>query len=540
MKKILVTVFFIFLLYSTNAQSYGNEWIKNNQKYFKIKIGKPGIYRIDYTSLIPAATDMNLSLPSVNPKKWQMFYQGKVIPIYVAGENDNVFNVGDFIEFYAQLNDGALDRELYNNPLMLANDKVSMVTDSSTYYLTFVPISSTEDVRHMKNYNFTNYGAYPEMPYFMHESTVSYTTDYNYGKGYNYGSSEAMNPEYKTGEGFCGVSFGSGTNYANFNAAVESRFLSSSGPLPLLSFVTVGNSSKIRDTALIRYDHFLKVYISNNNSSFNQIDSYKFDGFSITRKTMNIDRSSVGGNNTYVRFDAQFIPGVPYQANAVNYVSLRYPKNFDLDGQTTSKFEVPGSANPRHIEWQNYNPNKYGPLIYDLSSGYRIRGEKYNGTNVRFFLPAGTDPSNCYIHDTTDITYLVAKDLSAAISYETKFSDMDLIKFDPSKVINKNKLVLLTNEKMVGEYTNQYLSYKQTSYPCDLVTVQQLYNHFSYGVPHPIAIKRYIKYLKDNGDTTLKSICLGAVQYPTAESSTLTWCHPWVYQLLTICSARAL
>ncbi len=515
MKKILLTGFFVFFLCSLNAQTYGNEWINVNQRYFKIRIGKPGIYRLDYTSLIPAATNMGLDLPTVNPKKWQMFYKGKEIPIYVSGENDNVFNVGDFIEFYAELNDGSLDRELYASAGLQANDRVSMVTDSSNYYLTFLPASSPNNGKHMQNYNFTNYGAYPELPYFMHESTVSYTTEYNYGLGKRYDVSEAMNPEYKKAEGFCGTFFGSGTSYANFSTVMQSRFINPAGPQPVLTFATVGNS----DRPSTPEDHHLKVMVSPDNNTFRQIDEYKFKGFDIVRKTLNLGFSDVGANNTYVRFDAQFISGVPYQANAVSFVSLRYPRNFDLDGQTSSRFEAAASVNPRHIEWVNYNPNKYGPIAYDFNTGHRIRGEKYAGTKVRFFLPPSTDPTSCYLHDTTDIVYLVAKDVVASISHTTlPLPDLELMKFNPAQFINKNKLILLTHPKFVGEYTSRYLSHKTASVyssPCDLVTTQQLYDHFSYGVPHPIAIRRFIRYLKENGDTALKFLFIVGRGYQT-------------------------
>jgi hypothetical protein len=78
-----------------------------------------------------------------------MFYKGKEIPIYVSGEGDNIFNNYDFIEFYATLNDGSLDKELYTDSNFIANDRVSMVTDSSFYYLTYLPASSTQNGWHI-------------------------------------------------------------------------------------------------------------------------------------------------------------------------------------------------------------------------------------------------------------------------------------------------------------------------------------------------------------------------------------------------------
>jgi hypothetical protein len=159
MKKSLICFFLFSFSFHLFSQPYGNEWIKSNQKYFKIPIGKPGLYRLDYTSLIPAATDMKLDLSTVKPKKWQMFYKGKEIPIYVSGEGDNIFNNYDFIEFYARLNDGSLDKELYADSNFIANDKVSMVTDSSFYYLTYLPASSTQNGWHMLNYKNTAFSS---------------------------------------------------------------------------------------------------------------------------------------------------------------------------------------------------------------------------------------------------------------------------------------------------------------------------------------------------------------------------------------------
>jgi hypothetical protein len=103
------------------SQSYGNEWISPNQKYFKITLNNKGIYRIDYFNLISAATEMRLDLSTVNPKKWQIFHNGIEIPIYVAGEQDNIFNSSDFIEFYSTPNDGKLDNDLYGSPDYNAN-----------------------------------------------------------------------------------------------------------------------------------------------------------------------------------------------------------------------------------------------------------------------------------------------------------------------------------------------------------------------------------------------------------------------------------
>ena len=509
MKKSLICFFLTFISFSLLAQPYGNEWIRKEQKYFKIPVGKTGIFRIDYTSLIPAATYMRLDLSTVNPKKWQMFYKGKEIPIYVSGENDNIFNNYDFIEFYAQINDGELDRELYTDANFLPNDKVSMMTDTAYYFLTFLSPSSSQNGWHMQNYKNTSYSNYTPEPFFIHESAVSFMNEYNRGLKEPVGNSEAENPEYTQAEGYCSLLFGSGTNYPSFTATVETRFLSNLGPNPQYSFVSVGASDRYPKATTI--DHKFKLGISTDNFAFQEVLDTSFEGYSVIRKTSTFDRALVGGNSTFFKFDVEFISGIPYQAHGVNYVSVKYPREFDLNSTSNFYFQLPGTNTPKHIEWSNYTQTRTYPLVYDLSNGYRIRAEKFNSTFTRSIVPASSKTNTeYYICDSSDITFLKENHIQAGMSWET-LPGMELMIYDPASTINVNKLVLLTHPKLIGEATNRYLNLRNSATyasPADLVNIQQIYNHFSYGLPHPIAISHYIEYLKENGDTTLKFLFL--------------------------------
>jgi hypothetical protein len=145
LENLLFLVLFLISSSPMFSQSYGNEWISPNQKYFKITLNNTGIYRIDYFNLISAATEMRLDLSTVNPKKWQIFHNGVEIPIYVAGEQDNIFNSSDFIEFYSTPNDGKLDNDLYSSPDFNANPSRSIISDSSVFYLTFFPANSPQN-----------------------------------------------------------------------------------------------------------------------------------------------------------------------------------------------------------------------------------------------------------------------------------------------------------------------------------------------------------------------------------------------------------
>lgn len=115
------------------AQSgpYGNEWIVPGQQYYKIKVAKIGIYRLDYQYLTQAG------LGAVNPSLLQLWRRGRQVAVYQGG-NPTVLDATSYLEFYGQRNDGALDADYYKNP---ATDQphqlYSQATDTAAYFLTY-------------------------------------------------------------------------------------------------------------------------------------------------------------------------------------------------------------------------------------------------------------------------------------------------------------------------------------------------------------------------------------------------------------------
>ena len=107
-KKVLFSLG-VFIMTLASAQSFGNEWIDYSQKYYEIKVAENGIYRISFANLISAGISVN----SIDPRIFQVFGRGKQVAIFIQGELDNSFDPSDYIEFYAEKNDGWLDEELY-------------------------------------------------------------------------------------------------------------------------------------------------------------------------------------------------------------------------------------------------------------------------------------------------------------------------------------------------------------------------------------------------------------------------------------------
>ncbi|MFD2785120.1 C25 family cysteine peptidase [Hymenobacter rubripertinctus] len=113
------------------AQSgpYGNEWIVPGQQYYKIKVARDGLYRLDYQYLQQAG------LRSTDPRRLQLWRRGKEVAIHVGG-NASALDATTVIEFFGQRNDAALDRGMYINATDQANPYYSLFTDTASYFLT--------------------------------------------------------------------------------------------------------------------------------------------------------------------------------------------------------------------------------------------------------------------------------------------------------------------------------------------------------------------------------------------------------------------
>ncbi len=114
------------------AQSgpYGNEWIVQGQPYYKIKVWRDGLYRLDYAYL------SQIGAGAVAPTQLQVWRRGKEVAVYQGG-NSAALDNSSFLEFFGQRNDGALDKEFYKNPLDQANPFYSFYTDTAAYFITW-------------------------------------------------------------------------------------------------------------------------------------------------------------------------------------------------------------------------------------------------------------------------------------------------------------------------------------------------------------------------------------------------------------------
>ncbi|MCA8829475.1 putative type IX secretion system sortase PorU2 [Hymenobacter pini] len=128
----LLVLLVVLSISAARAQSgpYGNEWIVPGQQYYKIKVARDGLYRLDYQYLQRAG------ISGVNPQRLQLWRRGKEVAIHVGG-NTTALDNSTFIEFFGQRNDAALDKGMYLTPADQAQPYYSLFTDTASYFLTW-------------------------------------------------------------------------------------------------------------------------------------------------------------------------------------------------------------------------------------------------------------------------------------------------------------------------------------------------------------------------------------------------------------------
>ena len=108
----------------------GNEWIVPSQQYYKVKILKDGLYKLDYQYLAQAG------ISGVAPGQLQVWRRGREMAIY-GGGNQAVLDPTTFLEFYAVHNDARLDGGLYKQPEDQAHPYLAYYTDTAAYFITW-------------------------------------------------------------------------------------------------------------------------------------------------------------------------------------------------------------------------------------------------------------------------------------------------------------------------------------------------------------------------------------------------------------------
>ncbi len=483
-KKLFTLLILLVSIISHAQQRFGNEWINSTQSYYKITLNKDGIYRINFNALQQASVPIS----SINPKNFQLFHFGKEQPIYIAGESDGQFNTGDFIEFFGARNDGRSDSLLFKSGEQ-ANPYYSFVSDTAAYFLTW---NSTTPGLRVTEYSNTNYNSFIPEPYFLQHSLFygTYNSLVN-DDGYNYGhpinlSDNIYGSEYSMNEGYTGSWVGlSGLAVGTFPLVTDNYY--NKGPKPLFSAwlsglsnaTTSGNSS---------FNHHVQLWLGSNKL---YEDSLVFF-YNQLLTNISIDTPFTMGATTPLQLKVINDLYVTADWNTIAYADLVYPRTFELGNATSRKYNL--KTNQQYVSWSNYsNGSKQWPVVYDIANNVRVTSTLAS-TNLKIIFPSTTAEKEIYMADTTEINYVGLK---------------------PVTMLNVNAasnyaFLIITHEKFLQQ-ANDYKAYNATRYEnfnTLVVTSDQLYDAFYYGLHHPVAVRHFCDYVLENATIAPKYLLL--------------------------------
>ncbi len=474
---------------NTAAQTYGNEWIKPGNTYYKFKVGRNAICRITQAQLD------NIGLGGVSGSEFAIIREGAEIPLYVT--TNGVFGANDYIEFYGEIANGAIDTDLYTQANYQPNIKKNLISDTAYYFLTH------DNTTHLRLTQADNIipGTLPTpAPYFWVTipSNRNLTT-LGLGQSHNF-SEYYYSSEYDKAEGWSTKTMNAATeDYMFYTKPV---YTSDPNLQPKLEF-TISNHSRLLSTTSA------KIMINQTN----QIFDTAFSRFEMVKKELVLPFTYFNQGNAALN---QTRVDITTNTNFLNHgIYLTFPRTFQFSDNVMTTFaEMKLPANERYLQITGFNNGSASTPAKLLD---RTQGKIYNGVihaqtgQLRFYLDNSTVERNLALispHMVLNIT-----------SFEPiVFRNYDL----PT---NQGNYLILTHTNYINaspSYVTDYSNYRKTSqggsYNAQLIDVTELYNQFAYGFEfHPKAIKNFIKYALDKWATTPEYLFIigKGIQYHT-------------------------
>jgi len=488
-----------------------NDWIDYDKTHYKFNVSETGVYRISHQVL--SQTDIDLI-----GEHFQLFYKGEEIPIYISTEG--AFAEGDYIEFYGEMNNGTFDTQLYEEPNHQIQNKTSLFTDKSAYYLTSNSLGNNKRFETTEN----DISNPPEKEsYFMFESNEVYTDFFNRGALFFYDSFiYPASPAYSEGEGFVssivrnlydevdynydgiidsiiyntGVDFGLLTNNiyleSDENVKVQTRVVGlGSNEAPHFDLL----SNKIE----ISIDSIAYVMDSFPNHQVQQYD------FEVDINALANEVDILGDLWTKINFKAvdgiEPILGIEFRTKfTLGSLSIVYPRNFNFNDSKTFQFDLEIDA-VKYFEIENFI-GENNVVLYDLTDAKRIV-PVYEADIHKFRINPTSNVNRKFILlNVNDDNASIRKVENLKEKIFTNYSDFS----------NQGNYIIVTNSILRGgslDQIDRYETYRESElggmHSVVAVDVEELYDQFAWGIDkHPMSIKNFVNFAMDNWENQPK------------------------------------
>ncbi|MFT6747131.1 MAG: hypothetical protein ACJAZ2_001479 [Glaciecola sp.] len=464
------------------SQTEENQWINYNQNYFKFPIHKDGIYRISYLDLINAG----IGISSVDSRSIQIFGKGKEQHLYVSDGGDNVIgpssgNQGDYIEFYAEKNDGWYDYKLFSDSVHQANPQYSMYNDTLYYFLTW---NNSINNKRVVLENDIDFSSYPQSNYFWNEVDVAHNVNFSPGEMTFFGR---PSPEFSPGMGWVGSTF---YHEGSSVVSVNTPNAYTSGPNSMVYSRVVG----LKPNA-----HIVNLQVSGR--ILKEKTFYNYDIVHFERSFS----SSLLGATTAVKHLSVVTSGNSKERLAVSYLKLRYPSAYSLNDAAEFMLNVPsGGGSKDYIKITDFNNQNKTVWLFDLTNHSKISVQASGGKFEALVTNNGKE-RQCYLTSEAKIAAIssdVIKPVSGNSSIFKNYKSIAIAKG------GADFLIVAANSLMAS--AEEYATYRtSTGYTAIAVDVEQLYDQYCFGIrKHPMAIRNFALEANDNWGTSLKNLLL--------------------------------
>jgi len=424
-----------------NGQTlYGNEWINHSQDYYKLYVHEDGMYRVSQQALVNAGVPVG----AINAGNFQLYAMGSQVPIYTS--TGGTLGSNDYIEFYGEENLGEMDKHLYASPDDIVNPYYSMFTDTTAYFLTWGS-GNNNNIQDTPN-NLTSLPA--AEPYFMDQALDVHINRYHRGEPFG-GLYESR---FSAGEGFA-----SNLTQATTGSVTISN-LYTGGPDAELGVRLAASGAGA--------NHHLQISL---NGTAVPIDSATFFNYLHRQVDEDIPTSMLANGTNALEVRGLLGSNDQY---ATSFMRIIYPRQFSFGNADNFKFKLPADpSNKKYLEITNFNHGGTAPVLYDLTNGLRIT-TALSGSTVRVALPpSSSDRELILVSENHTRTMLEPNEVNF---------------IDYSAAVNQGNYIIVSNPILMDDgagnnYVQQYADYRtSTGYDVTVITTDQLYDQFGYGV----------------------------------------------------------
>ena len=400
----------------------------------------------------------------------------------------------DFIEFFGKTNDGKPDKALYRDPRYHLNDKVSLLTDSATYFLTVNTAGGNRRLENTANNVAGN--TLPAEPYFMHTLGTYFRNRSNGGYAVNVGTLQQptliYSSSYDIGEGFSSAEIA--TNASN-TATLSNLWVYPSGPDPSFKIAVSGNALRQRFIRTsINGDEVLRQKVDYFNYG---VDEASFPLSKITSNSATIQVTNVCNESPCPTNDKMVI----------HQYELTYPRQFHFGNVATFfEFSLPASAAGNYLDITGFNYGTVAPVFYDLTNGRRYVANIATASRIRVVLEPSVTPRQLVLVGLQNTNINLISTLQAR-----NFIDY-------TQPANQGNYLIITNELLLNAANGanpveEYRAYRSSSagggYEGKTYFVDELTDQFGFGIKkHPVAIRNFLLFARHKFAATPQHVFL--------------------------------